>query len=185
MAEPAQEGAEAQGLKAQPTDQKPTTGGASTAQQPGKKKSGATKGKPLLDPFAVFSCLEGIATSTSFDPQALADHFAEVDEYLKTKTASGDRRAYNDCETASRVSVHRLLELEGNQLADPAHGQPTMGQQSDYEKRVSLFNTACAIFIFFFPAETEVPTTGKFWGGVQTLVKVRCNEYPTPQVVPS
>lgn len=92
-----------------------------------------------------------------------------MEDHLLKKTIIGDRRAYNDCAKRKRGAVHAVLRTERQDLYQR---RLTLPEQKDFEKRVSLFNAADAIFKFFFPPDAWVPTVRKFWGAVLDLVNV-------------
>jgi hypothetical protein len=102
-------------------------------------------------------------------------YFHQVDHHLLTKTIVGDRLAYNHCPKVQRVAVHGALDRERKGLYA---GKLTLKQQKDFEKRVSLFNSANIIFKFFFSPDAKIPTVRRFWGAVEELVKVWCRQPP-------
>lgn len=155
----------------QPSTQDAVTSQVSTASHQGKKGSHGKKPKPCRS-FAVFTCLDGVSALDSSNVKTINEQFDKVDAYLQSETAFWDRWAYSDCKPASRLSVHEFLEVEGKKLVNQTKNQPTRERQSDYEKRVSLFNSANTIFQFFFPPDAEAPTVAKFWGAIQALFQV-------------
>ncbi|KXX81345.1 Magnesium transport protein CorA [Madurella mycetomatis] len=157
--------------KTPPSTQDAVTNPVSTAPHQRKTKPHVKKPKPCRS-FAVFTCLDGVAALSSSGVKALNEQFDELDAYLQSETSFGDRWAYSNCKPASRLSVHELLEIEGKKLVDQTETPPTRERQIDYEKRVSLFNTANAIFEFFFPPDVEAPTVTKFWGAIKALFEV-------------
>jgi hypothetical protein len=121
-------------------------------------------------PDASPSTAPGAAESPSED---VVMYFHQVDHHLLTKTIVGDRLAYNHCPKVRRVGVHGMLDKERKGLYA---GKLTLKEQKDFEKRVSLFNSADIIFKFFFSPDANVPTVRRFWGAVEELVKVCCGE---------
>ncbi|KAK4184374.1 hypothetical protein QBC35DRAFT_417078 [Podospora australis] len=132
--------------------------------------------------FPIFSCLDGVANSTTggINKTVLEEHLAEVDEYLLQNCLPTDRRAYSSCRQASRGEVYQLLEEEGRPLADPEQPPWPQLRRDRYKTRVDFFNTADMIFKFFFPVDVVVPTVGKFWGAVKTIVMNTKPEEPDP-----
>lgn len=137
--------------------------------------------------LAIFTCLEvvsdaisssslsgavSISPSNPFKDKTVLKYFKSVDNHLLTKTTVGDRLAVEKCESGKhhRQEVYSLLDTERSKsTAVPLDTD----QETNFERRVSLFLLADAIFTFFFPPETSVPTTSRFWGAVRAIVHVR------------
>ncbi|KAL2127170.1 hypothetical protein VTI74DRAFT_11210 [Chaetomium olivicolor] len=143
-------------------------------------------------PFAVFTCLEVVSNSLSptslradvpasssaaadmFKHKTVVRYFKNIDNHLQTKTILSDRQAIAKCESNyNRQDVYSLLDRERQNTAS---WTLSLEEQKDYEKRFSVFSLADAIFGFFFPPETVVSTTSRFWGAVEAIV----HEDPSP-----
>jgi hypothetical protein len=129
----------------------------------------------------IFAYLECLGKSGEGSAQTAAEYFAGVEEHIRDKTTLGDRLAYRSVHEALPSLIYDLLDLERQGFG---RSKPSLRQQQDFDIRVSLFNSAQIIFKFFFPPDTWVATTQKFWGGVMALVlvKVSC-PLPPPQSV--
>ena len=103
-----------------------------------------------------------------FNNVVLQERFRNYDEFLRVQAELSDSQAYISCLEAERKDVHGLLETERSERLKDY----TTWQQEDYKGRVDLFNLADVLFQCFFPPEAQVPTVAKFWGGVQSIVKV-------------
>ncbi|KXX79338.1 hypothetical protein MMYC01_204552 [Madurella mycetomatis] len=137
------------------------------------RKSGRVPGKPestALPVLSIFSCLPGVTDPKfdNIDEEALDDHLREVEDYLLSRTTFSDRRAYTACPEATRDKVYAHLEQRGVELSRLTDVKRE--QQQDYETQLDIFNAADVVFKFFFPPDTEVPTTRKFWGALETII---------------
>ena len=104
--------------------------------------------------------------------QSATEYFAGIDEHMRSKTTLVDRFAYRSIQDTLPSLVYEVLNRE-RRILDLTE-QPSLGKQRDFQRRVSVFNSANAVFNFFFPKDTLVATTKKFWGAVGALVTVRC-----------
>jgi len=127
----------------------------------------------------VFAYLESLAKSvksTTASPglpspsknKTVPDHFTIIEEHMWNRTTVGDRIAYRSIEEVHRSIVHEELDSERQSFDRTT---PSLEQQRNFDTRVSLFNSADAVFSFFFPQDTCVVTTRRFWGAVLTIVK--------------
>ncbi len=112
----------------------------------------------------------GVPVSTK--GQSATEYFAGIDEHMRSKTTLVDRFAYRSIHETLPSLVYEVLNRE-RRILDLTQ-QPSLGQQRDFQRRVSVYNSADAVFNFFFPRDTWVATTKKFWGAVGVLVTVRC-----------
>ncbi|KAK4246307.1 hypothetical protein C7999DRAFT_15548 [Corynascus novoguineensis] len=103
---------------------------------------------------------------TSSEENNLEKYFDEIQDYIRTKTLPGDRHAYDSVRKLKRSAVHELLDIERRLYYE----EYPSGYQRDFDLRVSFFHAAEALFDFFFPKNTLVPTTRRFWGAVWHLV---------------
>ena len=104
--------------------------------------------------------------------QSATEYFAGIDEHMRSNTAPVDRFAYRSIHETLPSLVYEVLNRE-QRILDLTE-QPSLGLQRDFQRRVSVYNSADAVFNFFFPHDTRVATTKKFWGAVGALVTVRC-----------
>ncbi|KAH8773746.1 putative Mg2+ transporter [Diaporthe sp. PMI_573] len=129
-----------------------------------------THSTPRLGSISIFKFLEGVSHPGGVDESVLNEHVLEVEHFLLSHTNFTDRKAYRNCHTSSRNHVHAMLETRGSTLSQAQ--SISSADQLDYEEDVDIFNTADIIFRFFFPADAEVATVGKFWGAVKFLIGV-------------
>lgn len=136
-------------------------------------------GAETKTPFGIFAYLDlskrfgkGSTTApvrlTSSEENNLKEYFDEIQDYIRTKTLPGDRHAYNSVKGLKRSAVHELLDIERQVFYE----EYPPGYQRDFDRRVSFFYAAEALFDFFFPKNTLVATTRRFWGAVGHLVSV-------------
>lgn len=129
-----------------------------------------THSTPRLGSISIFTFLEGVSQPAGVDESVLNEHVLEIEHYLLSHTNFTDRKAYRNCRTSSRDDVHAMLGTRGSTLSQSPN--ISSADQLDYEEDVDIFNTADIIFRFFFPADAEVATVGKFWGAVKSLIGV-------------
>ncbi|KAK4234084.1 hypothetical protein C8A03DRAFT_38158 [Achaetomium macrosporum] len=108
------------------------------------------------------------AQSPSFKDVTVKKYFSDLEDHIWNKTIIGDRRLYRSIEEVERSAVHAVIDSERQSLD---LGEPSAEHQRDFDKRVNLFNSADAVFKFFFPPDTWVATTGRYWGAVLALIK--------------
>ena len=113
----------------------------------------------------------GVPVST--EAQNATEYFAGIDEHMRSKTTVVDRFAYRSIHDTLPSLVYEMLNRE-RRILDLTE-QPSLGQHRDFHRRVSVYNSADAVFNFFFPQDTWVATTKEFWGAVRALVTVRCS----------
>ncbi len=130
---------------------------------PGRARSGS---KPEMEPACgIFGYLESFAQD-----QGAAKYFAALEDHICSKTTDADSAAYKSAPEAFPSAVYEALRSEKQSLDS---GAPSSSRKSYIEKRASVFNSANVLFQFFFPQDTWVATTKRFWGAVMTLVTVR------------
>lgn len=131
---------------------------------------------PRLASISIFAFLEGVSQPAGVDKSVLNEHLLEVEEFLLSHTNFTDRKAYRSCQTSSRNDVHGTLESRGSFLSQSSNCSSQ--DQLDYEEDVDIFNTADIVFRFFFPADAQVATVGKFWGALKFLIGVSVKIWP-------
>lgn len=139
--------------------------------------SNRAQSTPRSESISIFSFLEGVSQPAGVDESALNEHILEVEDFLLSHANFTDRKAYRSCHTSTRDDVHRILENRGSVLSQSSN--TSNEDQLDYEELVDIFNTVDIIFRFFFPADSEVATVGKFWGAVKSLiaVSIKCGSF--------
>ncbi|OTA69317.1 hypothetical protein K449DRAFT_428757 [Hypoxylon sp. EC38] len=145
----------------------------SEAVQQGNRK---IKNKPtnrIDNNFHVFSWLEMNQSDTDgleLDVDTLNTNLQEAEDYLLRSMSMRDRDAYQDCNISSQRSVHAYLK--GKKRG--AERTEDIQEKRAYENKVDLYNAADIVFSFFLPQilGDDMPTVGKFWGAVESLVEI-------------
>ncbi|KAL2178341.1 uncharacterized protein P884DRAFT_323456 [Thermothelomyces heterothallicus CBS 202.75] len=107
--------------------------------------------------------------------KTLGEYFINLEHQILHKTSLGDGSAYRATEAMERSAVHKLLESERQRLYETYSPK----QQRDFNRRVTLFLSADAVFNFFFPQDMlGITTSEKFWGAVARLVMPEISETP-------
>ncbi len=129
-------------------------------------------GNSMESPVGISPASPALGVPVSTKVQSASEYFSGIDEHMRSKTTLVDRFAYRSIHETLPSLVYEVLNQE-RRILDLTE-QPSLGQQRDFQKRASVFNSALAVFNFFFPQDTWVATTKKFWGAVGALVTVRC-----------
>lgn len=126
------------------------------------------------DKFHVFSWLEAVPATagdrnSQIQAESLQTQLQEVEDYLKSSTSFSDKRAYQDCQRATRISCFEYLTDQGD-ATEQFKRRPKV--RRDYEDRIDILNAAEVVYRFFLPLEFDGPTVRKFWGAINLLIQV-------------
>lgn len=99
----------------------------------------------------------------------LYEQLSAAEKFLTEQTSYTAQKGYKKCELMTRDGVSEYLtklEARVDKKADDAI-------RRSYDERIDIFNMADMLFQLFFPLTFQGPTTGKYWGALSQLMKVR------------
>jgi len=145
---------------------------------PAPESEGITDKDEEDDKFHVFCWLEAVPTTagvrnSQIQAESLQTQLQEVEDYLKNSTSFSDKRAYQDCQRATRIACFTYLNEQGNST-EKFKRRPRM--RRDYEDRIDILNAAEVVYRFFLPLDFDGPTARKFWGAINLLIQVSLGE---------
>ncbi|KAL7926663.1 hypothetical protein ACQKWADRAFT_281025 [Trichoderma austrokoningii] len=98
----------------------------------------------------------------------LRDQLSAAEKFLTEQTSYSAQSGYKKCALKARDGVNEYL----TNLAPRIDEKPNDVLRRLYEERIDVFNMADALFQLFFPLTFHGPTTGKYWGALQKLIKM-------------
>jgi hypothetical protein len=130
-------------------------------------------GGPTGDPpeyLHVFTLLPKSAESSSDTVlKGLHEQLSAAEKFLTEQTSYSAQRGYKTCGLMAREGVNDYL----SSLAARIDEKTNDTVRRSYDERIDVFNMADMLFQLFFPLSFHGPTTGKYWGALNKLVKVR------------
>ncbi|KAI3318826.1 hypothetical protein HD806DRAFT_539853 [Xylariaceae sp. AK1471] len=126
--------------------------------------------------FHVFSWLDTAPNFTVENHEnhatsnALSRALADIERYLLAETKPTDKIAYRVSPEANRRSLFDYLREQGMRVEEKSAENRKRRQQ--YEQRVDILNAADTVFQFFLPVGADGPTATKYWGAIQSLIKM-------------
>lgn len=130
------------------------------------------------DKFHVFCWLEPISTkpgdrNSKLQNETVRTQLQEIEDYLMNSTGFSDKRVYQDCPSATRLSCCAYLS-EWNDAPEKFKKRPRM--RKNFEDRIDILNAAELVYRFFLPQDFDGPTVKKFWGAINVLIQVSPGE---------
>ena len=102
--------------------------------------------------------------------QDLQGQLSAAEKFLTEKTSYSAQRGYKRCGLMTRDGLHEYLE----KLAARVDEKKSDTARRSYDDSLAVFNMADMLFQTFFPLTFHgLPTTGKYWGALSKLLKVR------------
>lgn len=99
----------------------------------------------------------------------LYEQLSAAEKFLTEQTSYSAQRGYKQCRLMARDGVNEYLTNLAPRIDEKAND--TLRRL--YEERIDVFNMADMLFQLFFPLTFHGPTTGKYWGALNKLMKVR------------
>lgn len=115
------------------------------------------------------------ATSTRVDIPRLVQDLELIDSFLQEDTNPFESLAYKGGNLSSHAAILAYLQKEAESLSvlpNTAGTAREVKKRNRHGWRVDVFNASESLFEFFLPVSSEVPTIGKFWGALHTLLGV-------------
>jgi hypothetical protein len=101
----------------------------------------------------------------------LHEQLSAAEKFLTEQTSYSAQRGYKQCGLMARNGVNEYL----TNLAPRVDEKANDTLRRLYEERIDVFNMADMLFQLFFPLAFHGPTTGKYWGALNKLMKARLN----------
>lgn len=129
------------------------------------------KGSAVASEFLhVFTLLSKSAEASDDDIlQDLQEQLSAAERFLTEKTSYSAQRGYKRCELKTRDGLREHLE----KLAARVDEKKSDTARRSYDDCLAIFNMADMLFQTFFPLTFQGSTTGKYWGALSKLMKVR------------
>lgn len=99
----------------------------------------------------------------------LYEQLSAAEKFLTEQTSYSAQRGYKQCGLMARDGVNEYLTNLAPRIDEKAND--TLRRL--YEERIDVFNMADMLFQLFFPLTFHGPTTGKYWGALNKLMKAR------------
>ncbi|UKZ62641.1 uncharacterized protein TrAtP1_003881 [Trichoderma atroviride] len=98
----------------------------------------------------------------------LHEQLSAAEKFLTEQTSYSAQRGYKRCGLMARDGVNEYL----TNLAPRIDEKSNDTLRLLYEERIDVFNMADMLFQLFFPLTFHGPTTGKYWGALNKLIKM-------------
>ncbi|KAH8121649.1 hypothetical protein LI328DRAFT_158084 [Trichoderma asperelloides] len=98
----------------------------------------------------------------------LYEQLSAAEKFLTEQTSYSAQRGYKQCRLMARDGVNEYLTNLAPRIDEKAND--TLRRL--YEERIDVFNMADMLFQLFFPLTFHGPTTGKYWGALNKLMKM-------------
>ncbi|KAM0262336.1 hypothetical protein ACHAQJ_001805 [Trichoderma viride] len=98
----------------------------------------------------------------------LQEQLSAAEKFLTEQTSYSAQRGYKTCGLMAREGVNDYL----TNLAARIDEKTNDTVRRSYDERIDVFNMADMLFQLFFPLTFHGPTTGKYWGALNKLIKM-------------
>lgn len=111
--------------------------------------------------------------------EELYEQLSAAEKFLTEQTSYSAQKGYKQCGLMARDGVNEYLTNLAPRIDEKAND--TLRRL--YEERIDVFNMADMLFQLFFPLAFHGPTTGKYWGALNKLMKARLNSLAIINVI--